>query len=103
MKRLAVLIVTMLLAPAEIFAASQSVVVVEIKDMSCPVCAQTISKQLQASVPGVEKAEVSLRKKQATVILAPGREPDVARIKQVITDAGFEAGNANVRTVDKKP
>lgn len=69
---------------------------VEIKNMSCPVCARTISERLRAT-PGVAKAEVSLKHKKATVVLAPGQAPDPARLKQVIAEAGFEAGETTVR------
>lgn len=76
--------------------AEQTVVEVDIKNMSCPVCARTIGERLRAT-PGVAKAEVSLRHKKATVVLAPGQTPDPARLKQVIAEAGFEAGDATVR------
>lgn len=77
--------------------AEQTVVEIGIKNMSCPVCARTISERLRAT-PGVTKAEVSLKQKKATVVLAPGRIPDPGRLKQVIAEAGFEAGDATVRT-----
>ena len=77
--------------------AEQTVVEIGIKNMSCPVCARTISERLR-TVPGVAKAEVSLRRKKATVVLAPGQAPAPGRLKQVISDAGFEAGDATVRT-----
>lgn len=81
-------------APA---AAEQTVVEIEIKNMSCPVCARTISERLRAT-PGVTKAKVSLKQKKATVVLASGQAPDAARLKQVIAEAGFETGNATVRS-----
>lgn len=77
--------------------AEQTVVEVDIKNMSCPVCARTIGERLRAT-PGVVKAEVSLRRKKATVVLAPGQVPDPGRLKQVISDAGFEAVDATVHT-----
>lgn len=65
-------------------------VVVEVKGMSCGMCVQAITKELQAT----EKAEnihVSLEKNQATFKEVKGKTIPDAEIKAAIKKAGYEA------------
>ena len=83
------------LIAASAMASETAVVVIEIADMSCPACARTVTQHLQ-KVPGAITADVSLRNKRATVVVATDAEVDIAKLKQAITDAGFKPGNALV-------
>lgn len=64
--------------------------------MSCPACARTVTEHLQ-QVPGVAKANVSLRKKRATVAIKANASIDIDRLKKAITDAGFKPGAAVIQ------
>lgn len=79
---------------APVFAGG-AVVELEIKKMACPLCARTVGERL-AGLPGVENVKISLKTDTARVIMAPGRKPDVAQMREVIADAGFEAGAVTV-------
>lgn len=91
----AILLTIFITAPPAI-ASEPTIVVIEIENMSCPVCARTVTERLQ-QVPGVAKADVSLRKKRATVSMKTDTRVDVDRLKKAITDAGFKPGAAVVQ------
>ena len=85
-----------LLAVAPAYAGDAAVVEIGIENMSCPVCARTVAERLR-KVPGVATADVSLRKKRATVALAENAPVDPATLKQAIADAGFKPGAVVIR------
>lgn len=89
MFRIALVVIVLTIAPA--FAGDATVVEIGIENMSCPVCARTVAERLR-QVPGVVTADVSLRKKRATVALAKNAPVDTAAMKQAIADAGFKPG-----------
>lgn len=63
-------------------------VVVGIEGMSCQGCVRNITGVLQA-LPGVQKVEVSLEAKQASVVYDPA-QIEVSRFHRAIEDAGFD-------------
>lgn len=63
-------------------------VVVGIEGMSCQGCVRNITGVLQA-LSGVQKVEVSLEAKQASVVYDPV-QIDLSRFQRAIEDAGFD-------------
>lgn len=62
---------------------------VSIAGMSCNHCVQTLVKGL-SQVPGVEKVEVSLHKREATLDVGTRTEELEGRIRSKIEDLGYE-------------
>ena len=50
-----------------------------------------------SKLPGVEKCDVSAKQKKAVIVMAPGAEPDLERIKAAVVEAGFTPGNAVIK------
>jgi len=73
------------------WAAQSEIVKIQVTGMTCPFCVYGTQKKL-SQLPGVEKAEVSLSKKQARITMQPGAKTDLAAIRKAIEDAGFTAG-----------
>ncbi len=63
--------------------------VMRVTGMTCMGCVNSVKKVLNA-VDGVQSAEVSLEKAQATVVYDAARAQPV-QLKRAIEDAGFEA------------
>lgn len=74
-----------------------TVVVIEIKNMACAVCARTVIERLIA-LPGVQDVEINLKTDTAHVVMAPGRKPDVERIRKTVAVAGFKSGVVMVQS-----
>ncbi len=64
---------------------------VAIEGMSCNHCVQTIEKGL-VKVPGVQKAEVDLKAKQATLTVEKNTDALRNLVRTAISDLGYEAG-----------
>lgn len=90
--RTLVVLLSALWFAAPVFAGT--VVELDIKNMACPCCARAVGERL-AGLPGVEDV-ISLKTDTARVVMAPGRKPDLARMRKAVTDAGFEAGAVTV-------
>ena len=86
-----------LLLPAALLAADAQVVDIEVTGMTCPFCVYGTEKKL-GKLPGVEKAEVSLKQKRARIVMQPGSDADLDAIRKAITEAGFTPGEARVET-----
>jgi copper chaperone CopZ len=109
MKMIATILALFLIMPTTLWgagaqpkAAEQQVLEVEVKGMTCPFCAYGIEKNL-STLPGVEKAEVSLKAKKARVVMQAGHAPNEARVRQVILDSGFTPGEASVHPQTGSP
>lgn len=50
-----------------------------------------------SKLPGVQKCEVSFEAQKATIVMAPGVEPDVDRIKATVLESGYTPGNAVIK------
>ncbi len=61
---------------------------VTIHGMTCAFCVDGLQRNL-VKLPGVERADVSLKHKKARIRMKPGVSPDIADIKQAVIDAGF--------------
>jgi len=64
-------------------------VVIPVQGMSCDGCSASVTRALKA-VAGVERADVSLQEKQASVTYDP-KCVDEQTLREAIEDAGFEA------------
>ena len=42
---------------------------------------------------------MSLKQKKATLVMAPGVEPDLEKIKETVLESGFKPGEATVRVI----
>lgn len=85
MRRL--LIAAMLALPLAAIAGNSQTVVLDVQNMTCPVCPITVRKALE-KVPGVTDAKVDMEKKTATVHFDPDKASAAALVKAT-TDAGY--------------
>lgn len=65
-----------------------AVATIEVQGMTCQGCVSSVTKALQ-SVVGVQSADVSLEKHQATVTYEEGKA-NVADLKQAVEVAGYD-------------
>ena len=63
-------------------------VALKIKGMTCSGCVASVQRVLSA-LDGVQRAEVSLEREEATVEYVPERV-DVARLRSAVEDAGYD-------------
>ena len=69
---------------------------IPIQGMTCPFCADGLHRKL-GKLPGVEKAEVSLKLKKARLTLKEGAHLDLDAVKKTIVESGFTPGQPEVR------
>ena len=69
---------------------------IPIQGMTCPFCADGLHRKL-GKLPGVEKAEVSLKLKKARLTLKEGASLDLDAVKKTVIDAGFTPGEPEVK------
>lgn len=86
MRSITKLIVVALLPISSAFAASQTAIL-DVQNMTCPLCPVTVKKALQA-VPGVEDVRIDFEHKTATVKFDSSKA-DTAKLAKATTDAGF--------------
>lgn len=86
MRRL-VLLSALFLLPFMALAGPPQTVVLDVQNMTCPVCPITVKKALQ-KVPGVADAKIDFDRKTATVTFDPDQANPVALVKAT-TDAGY--------------
>ncbi|MBI3530531.1 MAG: mercury resistance system periplasmic binding protein MerP [Betaproteobacteria bacterium] len=75
------------LLPLTVLAGPPQTVVLDVQNMTCPLCPITVGKALER-VPGVADAKVDLDKKTATVRFDPDKATTQALVKAT-TDAGY--------------
>lgn len=78
--------------------AGEKTVTLEVKGLSCPICAGAVEKQMK-KVSGVKSVKMHLSKGQATVV-ADESVPNESLTKAV-EDAGFTAGDIKKVEVSK--
>ncbi len=59
-------------------------------------CAYGVQLNL-SRLPGVEQCDVSYEDQKATLVFAPGVEPDLERIKATVVESGYIPGAVTVR------
>ncbi|MBA2490356.1 MAG: cation transporter [Gammaproteobacteria bacterium] len=69
------------------FAAAARMIVLDVQNMTCAVCAITVKKSLE-KIPGVENVTVDFDKKTATVKFDPDEAGPMAFVKAT-TEAGY--------------
>ena len=87
--------------PLMAFGAERQVVDIAVKGMTCPLCAYGLEKSLRKA-DEVDHAAASLKDQNVRIELKPGTQPDIARYKQLIHDAGFTPGEAKVSKEEAK-
>ena len=91
------LIQSLFIFAALMFSAAQAETLeIPIQGMTCPFCADGLHKKL-GKLPGVEKAEVSLKLKKARLTLKEGANVDQETIKKTIIDSGFTPGQFELK------
>jgi mercuric ion binding protein len=83
------LIAVLLVAPLAILAGDLRIVVLDMQNMTCPMCSITVQKSLE-KVTGVTGAKIDYDRKTATVKFDPDKASTAALVKAT-TDAGFPA------------
>ncbi|MBL3600578.1 MAG: heavy-metal-associated domain-containing protein [gamma proteobacterium endosymbiont of Lamellibrachia anaximandri] len=73
------------------WAGTPQVVEIEVTGMTCPFCVYGTEKKLN-KLQGVESADVSLKNKQARIVMKQGESADLETIRKAIFDAGFTPG-----------
>lgn len=68
-------------------AGASQTVILDVKNMTCPLCPITVRKALEKA-PGVTEAKIDFDKKTATVTFDPDRVEPAALVKAT-TDAGY--------------
>jgi copper chaperone CopZ len=89
----------MILASTAAWASDREVVEIDVSGMTCPFCVYGTEKNL-GKLPDVAEAVVSLDKKKARVVMAPGAHADIEAIRKAILDAGFSPGAVRVAAVE---
>lgn len=79
----------LVITSAAAFAGSPETVVLDVQNMTCPVCPITVRKSLQ-KVDGVVDAKVDLDHHTATVKFDP-EKADIATLVKATTNAGYPA------------
>ena len=88
MKQILLALTILIFLPLSVMAESKQVIDIDIEGMSCKFCAYSIKKHL-SNLPGVEKAEVSIDKNKAHVVMQEGKKANIELIKKKISDSGF--------------
>lgn len=96
-----VAVVLALCLPLLAWGAQRQVVDIDVQGMTCPFCTYGLSKNL-AKAAEVDSADASLKEHKVRIVLKPGAQPDIARYKQLIRDAGFTPGESRVSQEDAK-
>jgi copper chaperone CopZ len=73
---------------AEVSSPPEARVILRVEGMDCPACAGLLQNNLR-QLPGVRRAEVSFRDKQANIDYDP-KAVDPSRFEKIIADAGFK-------------
>lgn len=87
MRLLAILTTFATLATTLSFAGTPQTVMLDVQNMTCPVCPITVKKALE-KVPGVAEAKVDFGRKTATVKFDPD-QTDTTALVDATTDAGY--------------
>ena len=102
MNRIVALLIGTLLIILPTWAGQVQIVEIEVTGMTCPFCVYGTEKKLNL-LPGVDRAEVSLKDKRARITMEPGKTADLNAIRQAITDAGFTPGKVMLNMSPSAP
>jgi len=86
--------------PLSLVADTRYSVDISVQGMMCEFCAQKVEKVL-TQLNGVITAKVDLGKEIAHIECASREAADLAKFKQVLTDAGFSAGDVITPPADR--
>ena len=71
---------------------------IEIKGLACPYCAYGMEKELK-KVAGVNKVEIELKTGMAYISTPIAQKPTKENLTKIVTDAGFTAGEIEIKDV----
>ena len=78
-----------------VVAQEQQQLEVVISGISCKFCVRNIEKNL-LKLDGIKQTTVNLDKGIALIVMTPGKQGDVKKIKELIRNAGFTPGNVRI-------
>jgi len=68
---------------------------VNISGMSCKFCVRSVEKNL-LKLEGIKQTSVNLDEGTARIVMTPGKQGDVKKIKELIRNAGFTPGKVRI-------
>ena len=89
-----------LMMPLSVLAGDRYSVDISVQGMMCEFCAQKVEKVL-TQLNGVITAKVDLDREIAHIECASKQAADLAKFRQVLTDAGFSAGDVITPQTDR--
>jgi len=90
MKYFTLLMVLFLSSP--IYADTGDVIEIGVTGLTCAFCVDGLNRNLK-KLPGVDKADVSLKNNKARIKMQSGSSLDLPAIRSAIIDAGFTPGD----------
>jgi copper chaperone CopZ len=100
MKRIALILISVLWLPLIAWAEDQEIVNVDVTGLACPFCAYSVEKSL-SKLSGVESVTVNLAANQVRIIMQAEQIADIKQIKLAIINAGFTPGEASTTTAEE--
>ncbi len=100
MKRIALILISVLWLPLITWAEDQEIVNVGVTGLACPFCAYSVEKSL-GKLSGVECVTVNLAANQVRIIMQAEHTADIKQIKLAIINAGFTPGEASTTTAEE--
>ena len=98
MKRTFVFLFTLLFVSGTTAYAADKIVTLEVKGMSCPICAGAVEKQVK-KVPGVKSVKIHLSKGQAVIVADESVSNE--SLTKAVEESGFTAGDIEKLEVKK--
>ena len=88
MKKVTLILISILWLSTNAWAAEHEVVHVSINGLSCPFCAYSVDKSI-SKLAGVDSVNVDLAENSVDVVMLAEHTADLAAIKEAIVNAGF--------------
>jgi len=98
MKHTLIAILTLAVIHVSAYAANKQQIEVDIKGMTCKFCAYGVQKKLN-KLPNIEKAEVNIDTKKATIVVKEGMQINLDEVKKAIKSSGFVPVKVTTKTI----
>ncbi len=85
------IVAVLLFLSASVFGASETVLEIDIKGMTCPFCVYSLEKEL-GKLSEVEEVLISLKFNKARLMLKEGAHIDADTLQEVVLRAGYTPG-----------
>jgi len=92
--RIVILLLMFCFSPLVVAQESQRLEV-DISGMSCKFCVRNVEKNL-LKLEGIKETKVNLDEAIARIVMSPGKQGDVKKIKELIKNSGFTPGNVRI-------